>query len=136
MDKKTVGLIGAVAGLATIGSAQAAITPAPDPAPALQASSYADLLAPVADAAALLKADDATRWRAPAPAPGDVRDAQYYYYGPYYSPYYYYPYNYYYPRPYYYHHHHHHHRYYRRPYRHHHHHAAVRGVSGVNDAAG
>ena len=58
MDKKTLGLLGAVAGLAAAGSAHAANAPVPNPAEALQASSYADLLAPVQNAAALLKADD------------------------------------------------------------------------------
>ena len=61
MDKKTVGLIGAVAGLATMGSAHAAAAPGHDVSEAMQASSYADLLKPVPDAVALLKADDATR---------------------------------------------------------------------------
>ena len=45
-DKKIAGLLGAVAGLATLSTAQAATNPAPDPAEALQASSYADLLGP------------------------------------------------------------------------------------------
>ncbi len=41
MDKKIAGLLGAVAGLATMSAVQAATTPAPDPAEALAASSYA-----------------------------------------------------------------------------------------------
>jgi hypothetical protein len=61
MKTKIGGLLGALAGLATMGSAQAAIHPAPNATEALQASSYAELLAPVPNAAALLKADDATR---------------------------------------------------------------------------
>ncbi len=60
MDKKIAGLLGAVAALATIGSAQADINPAAVP-DALQASSYADLLTPIAHPIALLKADDAAR---------------------------------------------------------------------------
>ncbi|HET8997269.1 MAG TPA: hypothetical protein VFN42_11430, partial [Acetobacteraceae bacterium] len=61
MDKMTAGLLGAVAGLATMGAAQAATTPAVSPSNALQASSYADLLEPIPNAAALLKADDGLR---------------------------------------------------------------------------
>ena len=60
MDKKLVGLIGAVAGLATAGGAQAAIDP-PALSEALHASSYADLLAPIANPVELLKADNAAR---------------------------------------------------------------------------
>lgn len=61
MDKKLAGLLGAVAGLATMGAAHAAtqhdatITPLP------QAASYAELLGPVSDAPTLLAADDAAR---------------------------------------------------------------------------
>ena len=138
MDKKTVGLLGAVAGLATIGSAQAAINPAPNPPQALRASSYADLLAPIPNAAALLKADDAARTQAATEAAGGVRLTQYYYYSPYYyNPYYYnYPYSpYYYPpyyrRHFYYHHHHHHHNN-----RYHNHHAALFPVHAAGDALG
>ena len=89
MDKKIAALLGAVAGIATAASAQAAIEPATN-APEAQASSYADLLKPVSNPVEALKADDAAR---------EQQVAQYYYYG--------YP-----PAPYYrryYHHHHHHH---------------------------
>jgi hypothetical protein len=68
MDKKIAGLLGAVAGLATIGTAQAAINPAAVP-DALQASSYADLLSPIAHPIALLKADEAARAQKPAAKP-------------------------------------------------------------------
>ena len=62
MDKKIAGLLGAVAGLATMGAANAAVqTPATDsPLPA--AASYAELLAPVGNAPELLVADDAARF--------------------------------------------------------------------------
>src|ERR1700739_3620136 len=50
MDQKIAGLLGAVAGLATAGAAQAAIEPAPNASEALHASSYADLLTPVPNA--------------------------------------------------------------------------------------
>lgn len=65
MDKKTAGLIGAVAGLATMGVAQAATTPAVSSSQALQASSYADLLEPIPNAGALLQADNAARAQQP-----------------------------------------------------------------------
>lgn len=61
MDKMTAGLLGAVAGLATMGTAQAATTPAVSPSQALQASSYADLLEPIPNATALLQADNGLR---------------------------------------------------------------------------
>ncbi len=102
MDKKIAGLLGAVAALGTLNVAQAA--PAPTPADALQANSFADLLEPIPNAKALLQAVDE---REPAPAAKDnVQLAQYY-------------------------HHHHHHHHWRRPvvvvvphrrYHHHHHH--------------
>ncbi|HVC57181.1 MAG TPA: hypothetical protein VND95_14580 [Stellaceae bacterium] len=116
MDKKIAGLIGAVVGLAAMSSAQAAINPATNPAEGMQASSYADLLAPIANAVALLRADDAARAAEEAP----VEVAQYY------NPAY----------PYQYHHHHHHHhrtyrRVYHRRYHHHHHHSAYIGIPGV-----
>ncbi|HEX6443210.1 MAG TPA: hypothetical protein VF007_13550 [Stellaceae bacterium] len=106
MDKKIAALLGAVAGAATVGSAQAATGPIDNASDPLQASSYADLLTPVPNAVEALKADDA---RAQSAAPA-VQLAQYYPY-PYPPPYY----------RYYHHHHHHHHAYWRR-YRHHHHH--------------
>ena len=101
MDKKIAGLLGAVAGLATIGTAQAAINPAAVP-DALQASSqvssYADLLTPIAHPIALLKADDSRRPQKPAAQPSaDFQLAANH------------------------HHHHHHHRHYSRNYHHHHH---------------
>ncbi|HEY3910960.1 MAG TPA: hypothetical protein VGM07_13860 [Stellaceae bacterium] len=128
MDKKIAGMLGAVAGLATIGSAQAAINPAPAPSAAPQPSSYADLLAPIPDAVAALKADDAARAQQPASKSADgFQVAQAYYYPPYSYPYYNYH-----------HHHHHHHTYYRRYSNHHHHHhhhnnafVGIPGVGGV-----
>jgi hypothetical protein len=124
MDKKIAGLLGAVAGLATLSAAQAAPAPTVATEP-MQAMSYADLLAPVANAAELLKADDAVRAQEAAQSSADLQVAQAYY--PYPNP----------PPPYAYsryyhhhHHHHHHHRYVRRPH-HHHHHGAFVGVPGV-----
>ena len=119
MDKKATGLVSAVAGLATMGVAHAAIPPAPSASDALQVSSYADLLAPVPNALAQVKADDAARARQPKPE-GELQLAEYYDYnrGP--------------PRAYHHHHHHHHHHhqaYYR--HHHHHHHHTVVGIPGV-----
>jgi hypothetical protein len=54
LDKKMAGLLGAVAALGTLGAAQA--TPAPTDV--LAASSYAELLQPIPDASARLKALD------------------------------------------------------------------------------
>lgn len=59
MDKTTAGLLGAVATLATMGVASAATEPAPNPSQFMQSASYVDLLAPVQNAKALLKADNA-----------------------------------------------------------------------------
>ena len=122
MDKKVAGLIGVVAGLSTMSSTQAATGPGSNPSEALQASSYADLLAPISNAAALLKAHDAAQAQ-PVEAAGEVQVAQVYY-APYPPPYVNYHHH---------HHHHHHHRYYRRysHHHHHHHHNAFVGVPGV-----
>jgi hypothetical protein len=123
MDKKIVGLLGAVAGLATMSTAQAATGPAPDAAEAPQASSYADLLAPISNPAAVLKADNAAREKA-AEGLNEVELAQAYYY-PYYSA----PYGY--PAYRYHHHHHHHHHHAARHHHHHHHNTAFIGIPGI-----
>ena len=115
MDKKLAGLLGAVATLGAMHAAQAA-----SPTDILQASSFAELLDPIPNAAAQLKALD--EHQASQPAKAKVELAQYYV-------------------PYYHHHHHHHHHHhafyprdygygpevvivprYRRYYYHHHHH--------------
>jgi len=105
MEKKLAGLLGAVAGLATIGSAQAAVAPAANPSGA--PASYADLLNPIPNAVEQLKADDLARAQEAADGLDGAKLAQVYY-----------PY----PPPYYYHHHHHHHAYWRHHHHHHHHH--------------
>jgi hypothetical protein len=128
MDPKIAGLLGAVAGLATMSTAQAATSSAPNPAEALQASSYADLLAPIANAAAVLEADNVSRALA-AERLNEVELAQAYYY-PYYSP----PppaYRYDYPAYNYHHHHHHHHHHAYAHHHHHHHNNAFIGIPGV-----
>jgi guanyl-specific ribonuclease Sa len=87
MEKKIAGLLGAMATLGAFNAAQAAPTPSPAPTDVLRANSFADLLEPIPNAAALLQAVDESR---PAPsADENVQLAQYY-------------------------HHHHHHGYYRR----------------------
>jgi hypothetical protein len=101
MEKRIAGLLGAVATLGAMNAAQAAPTP-PASDETLRASSFAELLEPIPNAAMLLRAVE----QAP-PAPsmeGNVQLAQYYHH----------------------HHHHHHHHFWRRYYRdrfyHHHHH--------------
>src|SRR6185437_8599632 len=56
MDKKLAGLLGAVAGLATMGAAHAATQQDATITPLPQAASYAELLGPVSDAPTLLAA--------------------------------------------------------------------------------
>ena len=93
MQKKITGLLGAVAALGTLGVAQAA--PAPDPNEVLKVNSFAELLEPIPNATALLKAVDeqpSTR------STGNIQLAQHH------------------------HHHHHHHHHARRHHHHHHHH--------------
>jgi membrane-bound lytic murein transglycosylase len=122
MDKKIAGLLGAAAGLATVNAAQAATEPGANPSETLQASSYAELLAPIPNAVEVLKADNAARAQ-------NIKLAQYYnpYYGYSYPPSGYYAYPYYRPH----HHHHHHNNYYSRHDHHHHHNSAYIGIPGV-----
>ena len=104
MDKKIAGLLGAVAAVSTMGTAQAA--PTPNPTETLRANSFAELLEPIPNAAALLQAVDEQPQA--ETSDGNVQLAQYHH-----------------------HHHHHHHHAYRRyvpriivvpRHRHHHHH--------------
>jgi hypothetical protein len=111
MEKKIAGLLGAMATLGAFNAAQAAPSPSPAPTDVLRANSFADLLEPIPNAAALLQAVDES---APTPsADENVQLAQFYHH----------------------HHHHHHHSAYRRyaprvvivppryrRYHHHHHH--------------
>ncbi len=116
MEKKTAGLLGVIAGLATMNTAQAAINPAPAARDALQVSSYAELLSPIPNASVVLKASDAEQAQNAASVPGATLEEVQYYGG---------------PPPYYHHHHHHHHRYYHHHHHHHHHHGATIFVPGV-----
>ncbi len=95
MDKKLVGLVGAVAALAPLGAAQA--MPAVSDT-GTKANSFADLLTPIPNAVDKLQASDALLTERAANA-AKIEMAQYYY-----------------------HHHHHHHRFFRRFFHHHHHH--------------
>ena len=99
-----------IAGVAT--AAALAVTPAlaaPDPARALEANSYAELLQPVPDAQAKLAALDAQRAPTQHPAAQGEQVAQYYYYHHHHHWRGYYPLFPYWRRHYYHHHHHHHH---------------------------
>ena len=114
MEKKIAGLLGAMATLGAFNGAEAAPAPSPAPTDILRANSFADLLEPIPNAAALLRAVDESR---PAQtADENVQLAQFYHHH---------------------HHHHHHHHGWRRyeydelrivvvppryRYRHHHHH--------------
>jgi hypothetical protein len=102
MERKIAGLLGAMATLGAVNAAQAVPAPSTTPSDTLRANSFAELLEPIPNAAALLKAVDESQ---PNPSAGaNVQLAQYYHH----------------------HHHHHHHNFYRRyyapRYRHHHHH--------------
>jgi hypothetical protein len=110
MEKKIAGLLGAMATLGAFNAAEAAQAPSPAPTDVLRANSFADLLEPIPNAAALLQAVDES---GPVPsADENVQLAQFYHH--------------------HHHHHHHHHSQYRRyaprivvvprGYRHHHHH--------------
>jgi hypothetical protein len=101
MEKKIAGVLGAIAAFGTLSAAQAAPAPGPTPTDILQAGSYAELLEPIPNAAALLRVVDEQGPVSSASA--NIHLAQY--------------------------HHHHHHHHYRRPprivvvpHRHHHHH--------------
>jgi hypothetical protein len=97
MDQKIVGIVGAIAGLATLGATQGTATATPNPEALKGAQSFAGLLDPIPNALAMLRAADSTAPRNQAEQTTDVRVAQN-------------------------HHHHHHHRYVKPKRRHHHHH--------------
>jgi hypothetical protein len=100
MDKKIAGLAGAMTSLASMHAAEA--VPVQNETEIMNPRSYSELLQPIPNAVALLKAvDRANAARVEAEAKRKPRLAQYYYHH---------------------HHHHHHNYYYRRPYYHHHHH--------------
>jgi hypothetical protein len=105
MERKTAGLLGALAGFAALGSGQAlaashpgADSGAPSPEP-MQISSYSDLLRPIPNAVELLKAHDAALQERARNATSAIQlvDDHHHHHHEHYAP----------PR--YYHHHHHHH---------------------------
>jgi hypothetical protein len=99
MDKKIVGLAGAMTSLASMHAAEAALVQ--NDTEIMNPRSYSELLQPIPNAVALLKAvDRANAARAEAEAKRKPRLAQYYYH---------HHHNYYYRRHSYHHHHHHHH---------------------------
>jgi hypothetical protein len=104
LDKKIVGLVGAITALAVPQALQAKTTAAPTASEVLRVQSYGELLDPIPNAAALLRVADAAP---PSSQPAGVQVAQYHH-----------------------HHHHHHHHWWRRY--HHHHHAAYFGKSRVS----
>src|SRR5207237_657283 len=73
MDKKIAGLLGAVAAVGALGTAQASAAPAPSDV--LKANSYADLLEPIPNAAKVLQALDE---QAPPETEPKVQLAQWY----------------------------------------------------------
>ena len=115
MDKKFAGLLGAVATLGSLTGVEAA--PAPAPTDILRANSYADLLEPIPNAVAHLRAVDES---AHAKRAENVELAQFYHHHHHHHSFYRHHHHSYYPRvvvtPRYRHHHHHHHSYYRRDY--------------------
>ena len=114
MDKRVVGVIGAITGQASLdGAAQAAAPATPNP-DAMNARSFAQLLDPIPNAVAMLQAADAAAAARDGAVQDDVQVAQVYVVP---------------------HHHHHHHRY-RRYHHHHHHHRAVIRVPGVRIGIG
>jgi hypothetical protein len=75
MDKKVAGLLGAIAALATLDGANASAGGPVNPADALHANSYAELLNPVPNAKQAVMADDLARANREA---ADMKLAQYY----------------------------------------------------------
>lgn len=117
MDRTTAAVFGALVGLTPLANAQAS-SPAARPPDPYGAASYAELLAPVPDAVARLRAADAVAPTAEIEPANAWVQFQFgapppFYYGPPPPPpppaYYGYGYTYPYPAPYFHHHHHHHH---------------------------
>jgi hypothetical protein len=78
MDKTIVGIVGAVAGLATVGGAQAATPATQDAGGVLAAQSFAELLDPIPNALAALRAADSAAAAAPARDEAEMKVAQLY----------------------------------------------------------
>jgi hypothetical protein len=112
MDQKIVGIVGAVAGLATLDATQGTAAAAPNPQGFADAKSYAELLDPIPNARARLQAA-ADRAANQDGEVGNVELVQYRYYHHHHHHHHHHR---------YYHHHHHHHHFWRRYHHHHHHH--------------
>lgn len=109
-------LLCSTAMLLAFGAAGQAATPSPtDTAPALAVNSYADLLAPIPDATAMLEADNLARAQAAPQTPQATFQLAYHHH------HHHHHYRRYHHHHYYYHHHHHHHHYHH--HHHHHHHS-------------
>jgi hypothetical protein len=110
MDQKIVGIVGAVAGLASLDATQGVANASPNPQGLTEAKSYAELLDPIPNALATLRAADvaATGQKDEARTSGDVRLAYHHHHHHHHHRFY--------------HHHHHHHWWRPRRYHHHHHH--------------
>jgi hypothetical protein len=67
MDKKIVGLVGAISGLMSLSTAQATAVP-PTETALPSAQSFGELLDPIPNAAALLRAASKRGWTRPAPS--------------------------------------------------------------------
>jgi hypothetical protein len=112
MDKKIVGIVGALTALGGASAASAAPAPAPASANVMEVRSYADLLQPIPNAVALLQADNAAKKAAGEQAAADESDgakvelAQYHHHHHHWRRW----------------HHHHHHHHWRVWHHHHHHH--------------
>ncbi|MGZ5876968.1 MAG: hypothetical protein ACXWKP_33370 [Bradyrhizobium sp.] len=124
MEKKIAGLLGAMATLGAFNAAEAAPIPSPAPTDVLRANSFADLLEPIPNAAALLQAVDESK---PAPSANEnVQLTQFYYHDHHHHHHHHHAWRRYYAprvvvvppryRRYHHHHHHHHHSFYRRDY--------------------
>ena len=78
MEKTILGIVGAVAGLATVGGAQAATPATQDASGVPAARSFAELLDPIPNALAALQAAEAADAAAPAQDEADMKVAQVY----------------------------------------------------------
>jgi hypothetical protein len=127
MEKKIAGLLGAMATFGAFNAAEAAPIPSPAPTDVLRANSFADLLEPIPNAAALLRAVDESR--PSSSADENVHLAQFYYHHHHHHHHHHSQYRRYYDEPrivvvppryrryhHHHHHHHHHHSFYRRDY--------------------
>lgn len=123
MTTKTAGVLGAVTLLAGAGAAHAAPPVDRNLAEVMNVTSYAELLQPIPNAAALLQASDAQMEAMPLPlataGDGAVETVQFYHHHHHHGFFHHHHHGYFRGGPFF---HHHHHGFYRRFYHHHHHH--------------